>query len=240
MAKKTIKTKSAQNSIQQHKRGVSVITTIKVNDALEPEEYEHLGAVNKPRGFEYQLRDIVIYFIRLLRDKKYPYRPSYKIASNNTSGNKSLLSRLSKEFGLEPLDTYYVLGDVIQQYHIMKLRKAKGASSEELIELSFKLGNTYQKALIFLKESNTKSKAAHHLRTDPDAAESIARLAKTEMTSHEAFSHFVSDINGVETVVDNNLCVTYFNGNDIKKKMTFKTFQNKLSKERKRNNPYSR
>ena len=240
MAKKTIKTKSAQNSIQQHKRGVSVITTIKVNDALEPEEYKHLGAVDEPRGFEYQLRDIVIYFIRLLRDKKYPYRPSYKIASNNTSGNKSLLSRLSKEFGLEPLDTYYVLGDVIQQYHIMKLRKAKGASSEELIELSFKLGNTYQKALIFLKESNTKSKAAHHLRTDPDAAESIARLAKTEMTSHEAFSHFVSDINGVETVVDNNLCVTYFNGNDIKKKMTFKTFQNKLSKERKRNNPYSR
>ena len=240
MAKKTIKTKSAKNSIQQHKRGVSVTTTIKVNDALEPEEYKHLGAVDEPRGFEYQLRNIVINFMRILKANDYPYRPSYRIASNNTSGNKNLLSRLSKEFGLEPLDTYYVLGDVIQQYHIMKLRKAKGASSEELIELSFKLGNTYQKALIFLKESNTKSKAAHHLRTDPDAAESIARLAKTEMTSHEAFSHFVSDINGVETVVDNNLCVTYFNGNDIKKKMTFKTFQNKLSKERKRNSPYSR
>lgn len=240
MAKKTIKTKSAQNSIQQHKRGVSVITTIKVNDALEPEEYEHLGAVDKPRGFEYQLRDIVINFMRILKSNDYPYRPSYRIASHNTSGNKSLLSRLSKEFGLEPLDTYYVLGDVIQQYHIMKLRKAKGASSEELIELSFKLGNTYQKALIFLKESNTKSKAAHHLRTDPDVAESIARLAKTEMTSHEAFSHFVSDINGVETVVDNNLCVTYFNGNDMKKKMTFKRFQNILSEERKKNIPSSK
>jgi hypothetical protein len=240
MAKKTIKTKSAQNIIQQHKRGVSVTTTIKVNGALEPEEYEHLGAVDKPRGFEYQLRDIVINFMRILKSNDYPYRPSYRIASHNTSGNKSLLSRLSKEFGLEPLDTYYVLGDVIQQYHIMKLRQAKGASSEELIELSFKLGNTYQKALIFLKESNTKSKAAHHLRTDPDAAESIARLAKTEMTSHEAFSHFVSDINGVETVVDNNLCVTYFNGNDMKKKMTFKRFQNILSEERKKNIPSSK
>jgi hypothetical protein len=240
MAKKTIKTKSAQNIIQQHKRGVSVTTTIKVNGALEPEEYEHLGAVDKPRGFEYQLRDIVINFMRILKSNDYPYRPSYRIASHNTSGNKSLLSRLSKEFGLEPLDTYYVLGDVIQQYHIMKLRQAKGASSEELIELSFKLGNAYQKALMFLKESNAKSKAAHHLRTDPDVAESIARLAKTEMTSHEAFSHFVSDINGVETVVDNNLCVTYFNGNDMKKKMTFKRFQNILSEERKKNIPSSK
>ena len=70
-------------------------------------------------------------------------------------------------------------------------------------------------------------------------AESIARLAKTEMTSHEAFSEFISDIDGVETVVNNSLCVTYFNGNDIKKKITLKTFQNKLSEERKRNNPSS-
>jgi hypothetical protein len=239
MAKKTIKTKSAQNSIQQHKRGVSVTTTIKVNGALEPEEYEHLGAVDKPRGFEYQLRDIVINFMRILKSNDYPYRPSYRIASHNTSGNKSLLSRLSKEFGLEPVDTYYVLGDVIQQYHIMKLRQAKGASSEELIELSFKLGNTHQKALMFLKESNTKSKAAKHSRADRDLTESIAKLAKTEMTSHEAFSEFISDIDGEETVVNNSLCVTYFNGNDMKKKITFKTFQNKLSEERKRNNPSS-
>ena len=232
MAKKTFKTKSAQNSIQQHKRGVSVTTTIKVNDALEPEEYKHLGAVDEPRGFEYQLRDIVINFMRILKANDYPYRPSYRIASNNISGNKSLLSRLSKEFDLEPLDTYYVLGDVIHQYHIMKLRQAKGASSEELIELSFKLGNTYQKALIFLKESDAKSKSATHPRADSDVTESIARLAKSEMTSHEAFSHFVSDINGIETVVNNSLCVTYFNTDDVEKKIIFKTFQNKLSKER--------
>lgn len=235
MAKKTIKTKSAKNSIQQHKRGVSVTTTIKVNDALEPEEYKHLGAVDEPRGFEYQLRNIVINFMRILKANDYPYRPSYRIASNNTSGNKSLLSRLSKEFDLEPLDTYYVLGDVIHQYHIMKLRQAKGASSEELIALSFKLGNTYQKALIFLKESNTKSKSAKHTRTDPDVVESIARLAKLEITSHDAFSHFVSDLDGEETQVNKSRCVTYFNGNDIKKKMTFKRFRNILSEERKKN-----
>ena len=232
MAKKKIKTKSAQNSIQQHKRGVSVTTTIKVNEVLEAEIYQHLGAVDKPRDFEYQLRDIVINFMRILKSNGYPFRPSYRIASNNTSGNKNLLSRLSKEFGLEPLDTYYVLGDVIQQYHIMKLRQDKGASSEELIEWAFKLGNTYQKALMFLKESNTKSKAAKQSRGDPDVSESIAKLAKTEMTSHEAFSEFISDIDGVETEVNNNLRVTYFNGNDIKKKITFKTFQNKLSEER--------
>jgi hypothetical protein len=93
----------------------------------------------------------------------------------------------------------------------MKLRQAKGASSEELIELSFKLGNTYQKALIFLKESKTKSKSAKHLRTDPDVVESIARLAKSDITSVEAFSEFISDIDGLETVVNNNLFVTYFN-----------------------------
>jgi hypothetical protein len=240
MAKTLTQMKSKQNTIKVITRGVTVNTRVEVHESLESDKHHFLGAMSKPKNFESMLRDSVIVFMKMLRNKKYPYRPSYRIASNNTSGNKSLLSRLSKEFGLEPLDTYYVLGDVIQQYHIMKLRKAKGASSEELIELSFKLGNTYQKALIFLKESNTKSKAAHHLRTDPDVTESIARLAKTEMTSHEAFSHFVSDINGVETVVDNNLCVTYFNGNDIKKKMTFKRFQNKLSEERKRNNPSSK
>ena len=63
MAKKTIETKSAKNSIQRHKRGVSVTTTIKVNETLESEEYKHLGAVDEPRGFEYQLRDIVINLI---------------------------------------------------------------------------------------------------------------------------------------------------------------------------------
>jgi hypothetical protein len=117
----------------------------------------------------------------------------------------------------------------------MKLRQAKGASSEELIALSFKLGNTYQKALIFLKESNTKSKSAKHPRTDPDVVESIARLAKLEITSHDAFSYFVSDLDGEETQVNKSRCVTYFNGNDIKKKMTFKRFQNILSEERKKN-----
>jgi hypothetical protein len=235
MAKNIIKTKSEKNSVIKHSRGVSITTSVTVNEPLHADQYKYISATKDPKSFEDSLRDIVINFMRVLKDNGYPYRPSYKIASNNTTGNKSLLFKLSNDFSLEPLDTFYVFGNFIQQYHTMKLRQTKDAPSEELIEWAFKLGNTHQKALIFLRETNSKSKAAHHSRTDPDVTESIVKLAETEMTAKEAFSYFVSDIDGKETMVNNNLCVTYLNTNDIEKKITFKTFQNKLSIERSNN-----
>lgn len=240
MDKKSIKTDLGQNNIRQYTRGASVTKVIKASETLELGKYKNLGVLNGPRSFEHQLRDIIITFMRILKVNGYPYRPSYRIASNDRTGIKSLLSRLKEEFGLKPLDTYYILGDFIQQYHIMKLRQDKGATSGELIELAFKLGNTHQKVIIFLKESSAKSKAAKHSRTNPDVAESIARLAKTEMTAHEAFSQFVNYVEGEEYVVDEKLHVKYLNEKGIEEKLTFKTFQNRLSKERNRNHSTSR
>jgi hypothetical protein len=235
MAKEIIKTKSAKNTIIKYTRGVSYTTSVKVSGPLDASEYKYLGTDKEPKSFDDSLRDTVIIFMRILKENGYPYRPSYRIASNNKTGNESLLPKLKREFSLEPLDTFYVCAEFIQQYHLMNLRKTKGASIEELIQWAFKLGNTHQKALLFLKESNIKSKAAKHSRTDPDIAESIAKLAKTDMTAKEAFDTFRNDIDGEEIYLENDLAVKYYDSIDNKKEMKFKTFQNKLSKQKKDN-----
>jgi hypothetical protein len=232
MAKKIQKTESVKNSIIEYSRGVSFTTSIKAHESLALSEYKYLESLNNQGSFENQLRYTVITFMRILKSKNYPYRPSYRISSNNRTGNENLLSKLANKHNLEPLDTYYVCGEFIHQYHIMKLRQAKGASSAELIEWAFKLGNLHQKALIFLKESDTKSKAAKHHRTDIDIAKSISRLAKTDKMAKEAFIDFINDIDGEEASLKGDWCVTYYNSNDEKKQMMFKTFQNKLSKQR--------
>jgi hypothetical protein len=232
MAKEIIKTKSAKNTIIKYTRGVSCTTSVKVRGPLDASEYKYLGTDKEPKSFDDSLRDTVIIFMRILKENGYPYRPSYRIASNNKTGNESLLPKLKREFSLEPLDTFYVCAEFIQQYHLMNLRKTKGASIEELIQWAFKLGNTHQKALLFLKESNIKSKAAKHGRTDLDIAKSIAKLAKADMPAKEAFPHFIIDIDGEEIIVNNILCVKYFNTKGIDKTITFKTFQNKLSFQR--------
>lgn len=232
MAKKIQKTESDKNSIIKYSRGVSFTTSIKANESLAPSEYKYLEGLHNQGSFENQLRNIVITFMRILKSKNYPYRPSYRISSNNRTGNENLLSKLANEHNLEPLDTHYVCGEFIQQYHIMKLRQAKGASSDELIEWAFKLGNLHQKALIFLKESDAKSKAAKHQRTDIDIAKSISRLAKTDKMAKEAFIDFINDIDGEDTATEEDWSVTYYSATGEKKQMKFKTFQNKLSKQR--------
>jgi hypothetical protein len=232
MAKEIIKTKSTKNTIIKYTRGVSYTTSVKVNGPLDASEYKYLGTDKEPKSFDDSLRNTVIIFMRTLKGNGYPYRPSYRIASNNKTGNESLIPKLKREFSLEPLDTFYVCAEFIQMYHLMKLRKSKGASVEELIQWAFKLGNIHQKALLYLKESDIQTKVAKNSRTDPDIAESITKLAKTDMTAKEAFDTFVNDIDGEEIYIKNDLAVKYYDSFDNKKEMKFKTFQNKLSRQR--------
>lgn len=232
MAKKIIKTESENNTVQITTRGASVNTRITAKGSLTPDEVEHLGILDKHRDFEHQLRDIVIIFMRKLKDNGYPYRPSYKIASNNYKGNQSLLTILDKEYGLGPLDTFYVFAEVINGYHLMRLMQSKGASTKLLIEHAFKLGNTYQKAIIFNKENYRQSKVSKQPRTDDDVIKLINNLAKSDMTAKEAFNVFIGDIDGKADENNGKLIVRYMNEKSSEKTMSLKTFENKLSIQR--------
>jgi hypothetical protein len=232
MAKKIIKTESENNTVQITTRGAYVNTRITAKGPLTPDEVKYLGAVNNPSNFDRMLRDIVIIFMGKLKDNGYPYRPSYKTTSNNRTSNKSLLTILKKEYGLEPLDTFYVFAEVIDGYHLMRLMQSKGASTELLIEQAFKLGNTYQKAIIFNKEYYHQSKVSKQPRTDGDLMKLINALAKSDMTAKEAFNVFIGDIDGKEDENNGKLIVRYMNEKSSDKTMTFKTFENKLSIQR--------
>ena len=235
MAKKIIKTESKNNTVQITTRGATVNTKITAKGPLTPDEVEHLRAITNPRDFDRQLRDIVIIFMRKLKDNGYPYRPSYKVASNNRTGNKSLLTVLDKEYGLGPLDTFYVFAEVIHRYHLMRLMQSKDASTETLIEQAFRLGNSYQQAVIFNKEHYRQSRVSKQPRTDGDLMKFISTYAKSNMTAKEAFNVFIGDIDGKEDESEGKLLVRYIDEKSRDKTMTFKTFENKLSIQRRLN-----
>lgn len=234
MPKKKIKTISPNNSIEIITRGSSIVTSVTSKEPLDRNELKYIGAESKPRTQEQMLRDIVIIFMRILKDKGYPYRPNYKIASNNRRGSISLLYKLKNEFNLHELDTYYVCAEVIHGHYIMKLRQSKGANINELIDLAFKLGSNYQKALIFLKESNTKSKASKQPRADQDVERLIYELAKNNLTAKEAFISLIGELDATEHYENEKLWMTYLDHNEKPKTMTLKTLANKLSRIRKK------
>lgn len=234
MAKKQINTISPNNSIEIITRGASIVTSVTSKEPLDSSEIKYIKAEPKPRTQEQMLRDIVIIFMRILKDNGYPYRPSYKIASNNRTGSMSLLHKLKTEFNLHALDTYYVCAEVIHGHYMMKLRQSMGANIDELIYLAFKLGNNHQKALIFLKESNTKAKASKQPRADQDVERLIYELAKSNMTAKEAFISLIGSLDANEHYENDKLWMTYLDHNEKQKTMYLKTLANKLSRLRKK------
>ena len=238
MAKKRISTKSPNNSIEIITRGVTRTAVIKANEPFDKGELQFLSTETKRNHNhnekEQMLRDIVITFMHLLKDKGYPYRPSYRIASNGKTGNICLTDKLKAECDLKPLDTYYVIAEVVHGYYMMKLRQSMGATTEELINHAFKIGNNHQKALMFLKETNMKARVSRQPRADQEIKEQIGNLAKTDMTAIEVFTELVGCLDATEREEKGSLYFEYLDRNDNTKTMTLKTVRNKLSQLRNR------
>lgn len=232
MPKKVIKRTSKGNELIELKRGVSTVIQIHNSEPFDRDIAEYLDALSGQETFDKQLREIVIVMINILKSNGYPYRPSYKISSQNSSGSEALTSRLKRLHSLTPIDTYFVCGEVIHRYHLMNLRLKKGAPMQELIEHSFKLGSSYHKALFYLKERAVKSKISKKKRGDLEVETYIQRLSESSMTAKEAFNHLIGKLDAKEYCDNSKVWIEYLNENEQPKKMTFKTFENKLSKSR--------
>lgn len=238
MAKKRIPTKSPNNSIEIITRGVTRTAVIKANEPFDIGELQFLNTETKlnrnHNEKEQMLRGTIIAFMHLLKNKGYPYRPNYKIASNNKTGNICLTDKLKAEWNLKPLDTYYVIGEVVHGYYMMKLRQSMGATTEELINHAFKIGNNHQKALMLLKETNINTRVSRQPRADQEIEKKIGNLAKTNMTAMDVFTELAGHLEATEREENGSLYFEYLDRNDCTKTITLKTIQNKLSRLRKR------